>query len=92
MRTTITDVYEGSYLLSHGMELVEVWVDRACLPDRQGRQRRTVVFAFEGGRELEELQRAYHRGTASVNLCTYRQCLHTIRRSLRKALSKKEGN
>ncbi len=86
MRTTITDVYEGSYLLANGVELVEVWVDR-------GRRRQTVVFAFEGGSELEELQRTYHRGTAQVNICTYRQCLNTIRKHLRGALTKhsKEG-
>ena len=82
MRTTITDVYEGSFLLAHNVKLAEVLVDR-------GRRRQTVVFAFEGGDEVADLQRSYHSGTAYVNLCLYRQCLNNIRQSLRQALAKK---
>ena len=72
MRITTTDLYESSFLHCSGMKLAEVWKDRGKLYD-------TVVFAFEGNYQLEELQKSYHTGNAQVNLSDFRRSLNRLR-------------
>ena len=81
LRVTTTDLYESSFFLAcRGGKLADVWVDRGRLKD-------TVVFVFEGNGQLTELQRAYHTGTATVNLADFRRSLVHLRRRLHAALS-----
>ena len=75
-----TDLYESSYLACVGARLAEVRVDR-------GRLKSTVVFVFEGDGRLSELQRSYHRGTATVNLAEFRASLTRLRRTMYARLS-----
>lgn len=85
VRSTTTDLYESSYLVTRGMRLVDVWVDR-------GRAKPTAVFVFEGRAcRLRELQRSYHTGTAMVNLTDFRGSLINLRRRMHAALSNHQG-
>jgi hypothetical protein len=72
MRIITTDLYESSFLDCSGIELAEVWLD-------QGRLQKTVVFAFDGNYQLEELQKSYRTGNAIVNLADYRHSLNRLR-------------
>jgi len=72
MRLTMTNLYEAAYLQCLGMSLADVWLDR-------GQNAATVVFAFEGNGELTKLQKAFHTGTATVNLAAYRRSLTAIK-------------
>ena len=67
-RVATGDVYEAGWLLAGGAELSDV------APDRSGPETK-VVFTFQGGRELEELQNSYFSGAAEVNLAEYRKGL-----------------
>jgi len=71
MRLTTTDLYESGFLHCAGARLADVWNERS--------KASTVVFVFDGDYQLEELQRSYHDGTATVNLADYRQSLETIK-------------
>jgi hypothetical protein len=67
-RVATGDVYEAGWLLAGGAALSDV------APDRSGPETK-VVFTFQGGHELEELQNSYFSGTAVVNLAEYRKGL-----------------
>ena len=75
MRLTTTDLYESSYLHCAGAQLKDIWNERS--------RSSTVVFVFDDGPQcegrLEELQKSYRNGTATVNLAEYRQSLETIK-------------
>ena len=71
MRLTTTDLYESGFLHCAGARLADVWNER--------NKASTVVFVFDGDYQLEELQRSYHNGTATVNLADYRHSLETIK-------------
>jgi hypothetical protein len=61
-------VYEAGWLLAGGAVIADV------APDKSGPDQK-VVFTFQGGHELEELQNSYFSGTAVVNLADYRRGL-----------------
>ncbi len=71
MRLTTTDLYESGFLHCAGAHLADVWNER--------NKASTVIFVFDGDYQLEELQRSYHNGTATVNLADYRQSLEAIK-------------
>ena len=71
MRITTTDIYESAYMLCCGEHLSDVWVNN-------GRQRRTVVFAFDG-QNIGDCQRNYHTGEAEVNIIDFRRHLDNLR-------------
>lgn len=71
MRLTTTDLYESSFLHCAGAQLADVWNERS--------KSSTVVFVFDGDYQLEELQKSYHNGTATVNLADYRQSLEILK-------------
>ena len=71
MRLTTTDLYESGFLHCAGAQLADIWNER--------NKASTVIFVFDGDYQLEELQRSYHNGTATVNLAEYRQSLETIK-------------
>ena len=71
MRLTTTDLYESGFLHCAGARLADIWNER--------NKASTVVFVFDGDYQLEELQRSYHNGTATVNLADYRHSLETVK-------------
>jgi len=75
MRLTTTDLYESGFLHCAGARLSDVWNER--------HKASTVIFVFDDCKQsegrLEELQRSYHAGTATVNLADYRRSLETIK-------------
>ena len=75
MRLTTTDLYESGFLHCAGAQLADIWNER--------NKASTVVFVFDDCKQsegqLEELQRSYHNGTATVNLADYRHSLETIK-------------
>ena len=71
MRLTTTDLYESGVLHCAGARLADIWNERS--------KASTVIFVFDGDYQLEELQRSYHNGTATVNLADYRQSLETVK-------------
>lgn len=79
MRVSTTDLYESSYLHCCGVELIEAIRD-------SGELRPTVVFVFDGGDELEQLQRDYRTGDVVVPLTAYRRSMMTLKRIMFKAL------
>ena len=84
VRVTMTDLYEASFLASHGMRLCEILIDR-------GKLKPTAVFAFEGNGQLRNLQQAYHTGTATVNVADFRNHLARLRRRMYAALSNQQS-
>ena len=88
MRLATSDLYESGYFLCGGARLAEV------VPDRSGASPK-LVFAFDGGDELGEMQRSYHCGTATVNLAEYRRSLEALKdimfRHIRGASTRSNG-
>lgn len=84
MRLTTTDLYESGFLHCAGARLAEVWNER--------NKASTVIFVFDGDYRLEELQRSYHDGTATVNLADYRQSLETIKDAMFRTLRNENQN
>ena len=88
MRLATSDLYESGYFLCGGACLAEV------VPDRSGASPK-LVFAFDGGDELGEMQRSYHCGTATVNLAEYRRSLEALKdimfRHIRSAGTRPDG-
>lgn len=72
MRLATSDLYESGFFLCSGARLAEV------VPDRSGASPK-IVFTFEGGCEIEELQKSYWNGNATVNLSEYRRSLETLK-------------
>jgi len=75
MRLTTTDLYESGFLHCAGAQLADIWNER--------NKASTVIFVFDDCKQsegqLEELQKSYHNGTATVNLADYRQSLEIIK-------------
>lgn len=71
MKLLTTDIYEGAYLLSHGMELNKLWLN-----GKNGK--RSVVFEFMGN-QLELLRKDYERGNASANVVKLKQSLTVLK-------------
>lgn len=72
MRLATSDLYESGFFLCSGARLAE------AVPDRSGASPK-IVFTFEGNYELEELQKSYWNGNATVNLAEYRRSLETLK-------------
>ena len=72
MRLATSDLYESGYFLCGGAKLAEV------VPDRSGASPK-LVFTFEGNYELEEMQKNYWNGNATVNLAEYRRSLEVLK-------------
>ena len=68
MKLLTKDLFEASYLLAKGMKLEEVL-----------RNRRTVLFRFEGSEDLEVLKSRYEEGRAEVNVHSLRASLNHLR-------------
>jgi hypothetical protein len=87
MRVTTTDLYESGFLLCAGVHLADIWNER--------HKASTVIFVFDDCRQsegrLEELQRSYHNGTATVNLAEYRQSLEEVKDRMFAVLRKENG-
>jgi len=83
MRVTTTDLYESGFLHCAGAQLADIWNER--------NKASTVIFVFDGDYHLEELQRSYHNGTATVNLAEYRQSLETIKDAMFRILRNENG-
>ncbi len=75
MRLTTSDLYESSFLHCAGAQLSDVW--------NECHKASTVIFVFDDGQlsdgRLEELQKSYHNGTATVNLAKYRHSLESLK-------------
>ena len=74
MRLTTSDLYESSFLHCAGAQLSDVWNEH---------HKASVIFVFDDGQlsdgRLEELQKSYHNGTATVNLAKYRHSLESLK-------------
>jgi hypothetical protein len=81
MRLATSDLYESGYFLCRGARLMEV------APDRSGASPK-LVFTFEGNYELEELQKHYWSGEATVNLAAYRRSLEALKDEMFRILRK----
>ena len=68
MKILTKDLFEASYLLAKGMKLEEVL-----------RNRRTVLFRFEGSDDLKVLKSKYDEGRAEVNVHSLRESLNHLR-------------
>lgn len=74
MRLLTTDIYEGAYLLSQGMQLEKLWQNGHV----NGGSKRTVVFEFTGP-QVELLRKDYQRGRASANVTKLKQSLTELK-------------
>lgn len=70
MRFLTNDLYEGAWLLSRGMELADLWIDRDA--------RRTIVFEFHG-EEIEHLKEDYKRGKAEANVLLLKRSMNELK-------------
>ena len=88
MRLTTTDLYESGFLHCAGAQLADIWNER--------NKASTVIFVFDDCKQskgqLEELQKSYHNGTATVNLSDYRQSLETIKDAMFRILRNENQN
>lgn len=71
MRLLTTDLFEGAYLMSCGMELRDIWTD-------DGDYKRSVVFEF-GGDDIELLKDEYRKGVASANVLEFKRSLNELK-------------
>lgn len=71
MRILTTDIYEGAYLLSEGMELKNIWEDKT-------KRKRSVVFEFNGN-NIEVLKSAYLRGRARANVLKFKNSVNELK-------------
>ena len=72
MRLLTTDLFEGAYLLSQGMELNDIWTDEGV--SRRG----LVVFEFNGD-NIELLKDNYRKGRASANVTAFKRSLNELK-------------
>lgn len=71
MRLLTTDIYEGAYLLSQGMQLEKLWLNGK-------NSRRNVVFEFIGS-NVELLRKDYQKGSATCNVIGLKQSLNELK-------------
>ncbi|MFC1643469.1 hypothetical protein ACFL1F_00100 [Chlamydiota bacterium] len=70
MRLLTTDLFEGAYLLSQGMELNDIWTDT--------NGKRSVIFEFSGS-NIEVLKNKYCQGEAQANVLTFKRSLNELK-------------
>lgn len=70
MRLLTNDLYEGAWLLSQGMELSDLWLDRSG--------KKVVVFEFTG-EDILALQNRYREGRAEVNVVKLKSSLREMK-------------
>ena len=70
MRLLTTDLFEGAYLLSQGMELNDIWTDT--------NGKRSVIFEFSGS-NIEVLKSKYRQGEAQANVLTFKRSLNELK-------------
>ncbi|MBI3265945.1 MAG: hypothetical protein HYZ67_02685 [Chlamydiae bacterium] len=70
MRLLTNDLYEGAWLLSRGMTLVNLWME--------ANGKRTVVFEFEGT-SIEGLKEEYKHGKAQANVYQLKVAMSELR-------------
>lgn len=70
MHLITTDIYEGAYLLSQGMQLEKLWISK--------NGRGSVIFEFKGP-EAELLRKDYEKGRASANVTKLKQSLTELK-------------
>jgi hypothetical protein len=68
MKIITKDLYEASYLLAKGTHLDKVLKDR-----------KTVLFQFEGKEDLEVLKSKFDQGRAEVNVRRLRNSINHLR-------------
>ena len=78
MKIITKDIFEASYLLAMGMRLTDILGDR-----------KTVLFQFEGTKELEALKSKYDKGRAEVNIRRFRNSMNVVRDKLFEALEQR---
>ncbi|MBI1883134.1 MAG: hypothetical protein HYS08_02880 [Chlamydiae bacterium] len=83
MKILTTDLYEGAWFLTQGMELEDL------IPHPQ--KKKSVVFVFIGDR-LEGLKEEYRRGIASGNVVKYRQAIDGLKDRMFDLLRQRELN
>ncbi len=71
MHILTTDIYEGAYLLSQGMQLEKLWLN-----GKNGK--RSVVFEFIGP-QVELLRKDYQKGRASANVTKLKQSITELK-------------
>lgn len=71
MHLLTTDIYEGAYFLSQGMELNKLWLN-----GKNGK--RSVVFEFIGP-QVELLRTDYQKGRANANVVKLKQSLTELK-------------
>lgn len=71
MHILTTDIYEGAYLLSQGMQLEKLWQN-----GKNGK--RSVVFEFVGP-QVELLRKDYQKGRAMANVTKLKQSLTELK-------------
>lgn len=81
MRLLTNDLYEGAWLLSQGMELSDLWLDRSG--------KRIVVFEFMG-EDVLKLQSRYKEGKAEVNVVKLKSSLREMKDRMFWLLKSKE--
>ena len=70
MRLLTTDLFEGAYLLTQGMELRDIWTDT--------NGKRSVIFEFSGN-NIEVLKDEYRQGEAQANVLTFKRSLNELK-------------
>jgi hypothetical protein len=71
LRLLTTDIYEGAYLLSKGIELSNIWEDYS-------RKKKTVVFEFKGD-DIGLLRKTYLRGQAKANVLRLKNSINELK-------------
>ena len=70
LRLLTTDLFEGAYLLTQGMELRDIWTDT--------NGKRSVIFEFSGT-NIEVLKNKYRQGEAQANVLTFKRSLNELK-------------
>lgn len=70
MKILTTDLYEGAWFLSQGMELSDLWMG--------GNGKRAIVFEFVGD-HVEGLKEEYKRGKAQANVLKLKESLNELK-------------
>lgn len=71
MHLLTTDIYEGAYLLSQGMQIEKLWLN-----GKNGK--RSVVFEFTGP-QVELLRKDYQKGRASANVTKLKNAITDLK-------------
>lgn len=83
MKILTTDLYEGAWLLSQGVQLHQLWI--------QDYDKKSVVFEFSGAK-ARHLKQTYQRGQARGNIVEYKHALNEIKDRMFNELRSNEHN